>query len=33
MKTFYIKNVFFRNFHIHTVHLDIIKVLYSPTDA
>jgi len=20
-------------FHIHTVHLDIIKVIYSPTDA
>jgi len=20
-------------FHIHTVHLDIIKVFYSPTDA
>jgi hypothetical protein len=21
------------NFHTHTVHLDIIKVFYSPTDA
>ena len=21
------------NFHIHSVHLDIIKVFYSPTDA
>jgi hypothetical protein len=21
------------NLHIHTVHLDIIKVFYSPTDA